>query len=72
MDKITLDNVKEMIVTSNEVLLILDIKRARLSQLARKGKLVPIKKNLYLLEDVKNRKNDQERLRKLYYRPKIK
>ncbi len=44
MDKITLDNVIEMIATSNEVLQILDIKRARLSQLSKKGKLVPIKK----------------------------
>jgi hypothetical protein len=62
----------ESIVTSKEVLYILGIKRSRLSQLVKKGKLTPIKSNVFLLEDVLTRKRAQEELRKTYYRPKSK
>ena len=61
--------VKEMIVTSNEVLQILDIKRSRLSQLIKHGKLTPVKKSLFLLQDIIERKKMQEELRKKFYRP---
>ncbi|EMS70572.1 hypothetical protein CTER_3726 [Ruminiclostridium cellobioparum subsp. termitidis CT1112] len=66
------EQIKSAIVTSCEVLQILDIKRARLSQLVKSGKLNPIKRNIFLLEDVMNRKSHQEELRIKYYRPKSK
>lgn len=58
------------VVTSSEVTKILGISRARLSQLVKNNKLKPLKKNLFLLEDVITRKTEQEELRKMYYRPK--
>lgn len=61
--------IRELVLTSKEVTEILDIKRSRLSQLARSGKLIPIKKNVYSLSDVLKRKEQQEVLRKKYYRP---
>lgn len=66
------EQIKSEIVTSYEVLQILDIKRARLSQLVKSGKLIPIKRNIFLLEEVMNRKSHQEELRIKYYRPKNK
>ncbi len=68
--KITDDRmIKELVLTSKEVTEVLDIKRARLSQMAKSGKLMPIKKNVYLLSDVLMRKEQQEELRRKYYRP---
>lgn len=61
--------IRELVLTSKEVTEILDIKRARLSQMAKSGKLIPIKKNVYLLSDVLKRKELQEELRRKYYRP---
>jgi hypothetical protein len=61
--------IRELVLTSKEVTEILDIKRSRLSQMSKSGKLIPIKKNVYLLSDVLKRKEQQEELRKKYYRP---
>lgn len=58
------------VVTSTEVIEILGISRARLSQLVKKDKLAPLKKNLFLLDDVLKRKIEQNELRQLYYRPR--
>ena len=63
------DNIKELVVTSNEVINILGITRSRLCQLSKSGKIIPIKKNLYYLKDIQERKNIQEGLRDKYYRP---
>jgi hypothetical protein len=70
MDKNKHDLLFESIVTSKEVLDILGIKRSRLSQLVKCGKLKPIKKNLYIREDIMNRKELQKELRSKLYRPK--
>lgn len=66
------EEIKNSIVTSCEVLKILNITRARLSQLVKSGKLNPIKRNIFLLEEVMNRKSRQEELRIKFYRPKSK
>lgn len=63
--KIILDNTMD----TSEVLEMLDINRQRLSQLATSGLLVPLKRGLYLRQDVEKRKAEQEVLRKQYYRP---
>ncbi len=63
------DDIKNVLVSSKEVLQILEITRARLSQLGKSAKLSPIKKNIYLLNDVLERKKAQENLRLKYYRP---
>lgn len=64
------ENIRKAIVTSDEAIKILGITRARLSQLKKSGKLMPITKNVYSLEDIQNRHNIQESLRKKYYKPK--
>lgn len=66
------ENIEEIILTSHEVIQILGISKARLSQLKKSGKLTPIKKNLYFLKDVQNRQNMQLTLREKYLRPKKK
>jgi predicted XRE-type DNA-binding protein len=71
MGKEIRNTIKNLIVTSNEVLQILGITRGRLSQLTKCGKIKPIKKNVFLLEDVLKRKIEQEQLRDKYYRPKF-
>ena len=63
-------NLKDLLVTSTEVLVILGITKARLSQLAKSGKLAPLKKNIYLLSDVLERKERQEPLREKYWHKK--
>lgn len=70
MNYLDKENIKELLVTSKEVLDILNIKRSRLSQLVKTGKVQPIKKNIYLLSDIIERKKIQEELRKKFYRPK--
>ncbi|MCW3491341.1 hypothetical protein [Dethiobacter alkaliphilus] len=72
MDNNTNITLRDNIVTSAEVLQILGISRARLSQLVQKQKLKPIKKSIFLLDDVLLRKKEQEALRKKFYRPKRK
>lgn len=63
--KIILDNTMD----TSEVLEKLGINRQRLSQLATNGVLVPLKRGLYLRQDVEDRKAEQEPLRQQYYRP---
>lgn len=63
------EDIKKSVLTSKEVIEILGIKRSRLSQLVKSDKLTPIKKNIFLLEDVIKRKEQQEYLREKYYRP---
>lgn len=60
----------QSVLTSSEVIKVLGISRARLSQLVKKDKLTPLKKNLFLLDDVLKRKIEQDKLRRLYYRPR--
>ena len=62
-------DIRDLVVTSNEAINILGITRARLSQLNSTGKLTPIKKNLYYFKDIQDRKNIQGELRDKYYRP---
>lgn len=70
MDLINREDIRQKLVTSKEVLEILGIKRSRLSQLVKSGKLQPMKKNIYLLSDILERKSAQVELRKKFYRPK--
>jgi len=70
MEIINRDCILETVLTSSEVIKVLGISRTRLSQLVKKGKLVPLKKNLYLLDDVTKRKIEQNELRRIYYRPR--
>lgn len=62
------ENIEEIILTSHEVIQILGISKARLSQLKKSGKLTPIKKNLYFLKDVQERYSIQSSLREKYFR----
>lgn len=66
------ESIKDSIVTSKEVLEILGISRSRLSQLVKSEKITPLKKNLYLLYDVLERKHLQIELREKYYRKTLK
>ena len=70
MDIESRESISRAVVTSSEVTKILGISRARLSQLVKNNKLKPLKKNLFLREDVIARKTEQEELRKMYYKPK--
>ncbi|AHF05823.1 DNA-binding protein [Desulfitobacterium metallireducens DSM 15288] len=70
MDEVSRGRIINAVVTSSEVIKILGISRARLSQLIKHNKLKPLKKNLFLLDDVLRRKSEQAGLRKLYYRPR--
>lgn len=65
---ITKNSIKQVIVTSKEVLDILGISRQRLNQLEKSKKLIPIKKGSYFLEEVLKRKDEQQVLRALYAR----
>lgn len=62
--------VEEIVLTSKETQELLGISRARLSQLVNKKKLIPIKKSIFLLDDVLARKGEQEKLRAKFYRRK--
>ena len=70
MEILSKEEIKGLVVTSKEVLEILGIKRARLSQLVKKGKIQPVKKNVYLLSEIIERKRIQQELREKYYRPR--
>lgn len=69
MNIILKENIIDVIVTSHEAIDILGITRARLCQLNKAGKLIPVKKNLYYLKDIQERQNIQEDLRNKYFRP---
>lgn len=53
---ITDNNIGDLIVTSSETLQILNISKQRLSQLVKSKKLSPIKKGVFLKEQVLERK----------------
>lgn len=57
--KFILDNIMD----SAEVIVYLDITKPRLSDMKKTEKLIPIKKGIYLKEDVEERKREQESLR---------
>lgn len=58
------------VLTTSEVMQILDISRQRISQLIKSDKLVPIKKlrgdSLFLREDINRKKVELEEARKKY------
>lgn len=70
MDTITPRSLDELIATSKEVMNILGISQARLSQLVKAKKLIPYKRNIFLMDDVKERKRVQAELRAKFYRTK--
>ena len=53
---------------STETVEYLGISKQRLSDMNRQGKLVAIKKGIYLKQDVYERKKVQEELREKYYK----
>ena len=62
--------IQESTMDSAEVIEYLDISKQRLSDMNRTGKLVAIKKGIYLRQDVEARREEQDDLREKYYRPK--
>ncbi|WP_026896023.1 hypothetical protein [Clostridiisalibacter paucivorans] len=56
---------------SSEVVKYLGISKQRLSDMNRQGKLVSIKKGIYLRQDVEERKNIQDKLREKYSPKKL-
>lgn len=60
--------IQESTMDSSEVVEYLGISKQRLSDMNRTGKLVAVKKGIYLKVDVEARKEDQEDLREKYYR----
>ncbi|MCB8818878.1 type IV toxin-antitoxin system AbiEi family antitoxin domain-containing protein [Desulfosporosinus shakirovi] len=65
-----IESLKDRVFTSREVIEFLGVSRARLSQLVKGGKLVPIKKGIFMIDEVKQRKKEQEALRVIFYKPK--
>lgn len=53
---------------SSEVVEYLGISKQRLSDMNRTGKLVAVKKGIYLRQDVEARKDEQDELREKYYK----
>ncbi len=68
MYSVNVEEIKNIVVTSREVTELLGISRARLSQLVKTRKLIPIKKNLFLTSDILLRKEQQIILREKYYK----
>jgi len=62
--------IEKYIMTPTEVTKYLGISKQRLSDMNRTGKLVAVKKGIYLRQDVEARKAEQDELREKYYRPK--
>ncbi|MCD3217447.1 helix-turn-helix domain-containing protein [Clostridium botulinum] len=60
--------IQDTTMDSAEVAEFLGISRQRLSDMNRTGKLVAIKKGIYLKQDVFARKKEQEELRNKYYK----
>ncbi|AZV58818.1 DNA-binding protein [Clostridium sp. AWRP] len=60
--------IKDNTMDSSEVVEYLGISKQRLSDMNRQGKLIAIKKGIYLREDVEKRKLEQSDLRKKYYK----
>lgn len=66
--KIIQDNTME----SSEVIEYLGISKQRLSSLNSSGKLIPVKKGIYLRQDVEFRREEQRDLREKYYKKQAK
>ncbi|MCD3223821.1 helix-turn-helix domain-containing protein [Clostridium botulinum] len=62
--------IQDTTMDSAEVAEFLGISRQRLSDMNRTGKLVAVKKGIYLKQDVIARKEEQEDLRLKYYKNK--
>lgn len=62
--------IQENTMDSTEVTKYLGISKQRLSDMNRTGKLVAVKKGIYLRSDVEARKAEQEELRRKYLRTK--
>ncbi len=60
--------IKDSVMESAEVLEYLGISKQRLSNLNAQGKLIAIKKGIYLRQDVEERKKEQGELREKYYK----
>ncbi|MDD3225433.1 MAG: DNA-binding protein [Clostridium sp.] len=60
--------IKNTTMDSTEVVNYLGVTKQRLSGMNKQGKLVAVKKGIYLKIDVENRKREQDELRKKYYR----
>ncbi|QXE20014.1 helix-turn-helix domain-containing protein [Clostridium sp. 001] len=60
--------IQENTMNSSEVVEYLGVSKQRLSDMNRQGKLIAIKKGIYLREDVEKRKLEQDDLRKKYYK----
>ncbi|KGM95572.1 DNA-binding protein [Clostridium phage CWou-2020a] len=60
--------IQENTMESKEVLEYLGISKQRLSNMNRTGKLVAVKKGVYLKQDVLARKEEQGELRDKYYK----
>jgi len=60
--------IQENTMDSTETVEYLGISKQRLSDMNRQGKLVAIKKGIYLKQDVYERKKVQEELREKYYK----
>ena len=60
--------IQENTMESSEVVEYLGISKQRLSDMNRQGKLVSVKKGIYLKSDVEARKAEQGELREKYYK----
>ncbi|PRR70941.1 hypothetical protein [Clostridium thermopalmarium] len=60
--------IQENTMDSSEVVEYLGISKQRLSDMNRTGKLVAVKKGIYLKVDVEKRKQEQGTLREKYYK----
>lgn len=60
--------IQEKTMESSEVIEYLGISKQRLSDMNRTGKLIAVKKGIYLREDVEKRKQEQSELREKYYK----
>lgn len=60
--------IQEKTMESGEVIEYLGISKQRLSDMNRTGKLIAVKKGIYLREDVEKRKLEQDELRGKYYK----
>lgn len=60
--------IQENTMTASEVIEYLGISKQRLSNMNMQGKLIAIKKGLYLKSDVEKRKQEQGKLREKYLR----
>lgn len=60
--------IQDSTMESAEVIEYLGISKQRLSDMNRTGKLIAVKKGIYLKTDVEARKEEQRELREKYYK----